>query len=158
MKQLNIVHVITSLDTGGAEVMLSKIVESTDTEKFRTTIISLKSGGNLVPIFEKMGVSVIGLGMSGAGSSALGLFRLWRQIRKINPDVVQTWLYHSDLMGYLAGRIAGASKIAWNIRCSDMGPAYYRGLVGIIVRCNAYSFIFVIKIVSFIYTIFDLIL
>jgi len=138
MKQLNIVHVITSLDTGGAEVMLSKIVESTDTEKFRTTIISLKSGGNLVPIFEKMGVSVIGLGMSGAGSSALGLFRLWRQIRKINPDVVQTWLYHSDLMGYLAGRIAGASKIAWNIRCSDMGPAYYRGLVGIIVRCNAY--------------------
>jgi hypothetical protein len=32
---------------------------------------------------------------------------LVKLIRKINPDIIQTWMYHSDFIGGLAAKIAG---------------------------------------------------
>jgi len=135
---LKIVHVITALNTGGAEVMLCKIIKAIDEREFETTVITLKSGGDLVPHIRDMGIKVIELGIGDTRSPIAGFFGLWRQLRKIQPDVVQTWLYHADMLGYFAGRLAGVKAVAWNIRCSDMGPDYYRGVVGAIVRLNSF--------------------
>ena len=39
--------------------------------------------------------------------------------------MLQTWLYHADLLGLVAGRLAGVPHILWNVRSSDMVMGRY---------------------------------
>jgi glycosyltransferase involved in cell wall biosynthesis len=45
-----------------------------------------------------------------------------RLLRQLRPDVLQTWLYHADLAGVVAGGIARVPRIVWNIRCAELDP------------------------------------
>jgi glycosyltransferase involved in cell wall biosynthesis len=118
-----ILHLITTLDVGGAETALLRLVTRLDRRRFACTVVSLKGPGTLVSAFRREGIDVIVLGASRtAGAGAV--WRLARVIRRIRPALVQTWLYHADLVGLLAARLAGVPVIAWNIRCSDL-PALH---------------------------------
>lgn len=61
--------------------------------------------------------------MIGAVSIPLGMVRLVRRIRQLAPDIVQTWMYHADLIGGLAARLAGKRRILWGVRVMDIMPA-----------------------------------
>ena len=50
----------------------------------------------------------------------VALYRLIRLLRNLRPDVLQTWMYHADAAGALAGSIAGVPRIVWNIRYLNM--------------------------------------
>jgi len=45
-----------------------------------------------------------------------GLIRLFRVIKQSKADIVQTWMYHADLLGGLLAKFAGCNKIIWGIR------------------------------------------
>ena len=134
---IHVVHLITSLDTGGAEVMLSRLVGAMDRTRFRNTVISLTSDGAVGRSIVAGGVPVEVIGMRRGGSPISGLFRLWRCLRKLRPDILQTWLYHSDLLGLIVGRAARMPVIAWNIRCSVTDARYTRGINGAVVKALA---------------------
>ena len=46
--------------------------------------------------------------------------RLTKMVRESRPDVVQTWMYHADLLGGLASRLSSKSPIVWNIRHTNL--------------------------------------
>ena len=124
---VKILHVIIGLGSGGAEHMLRRLVESQrDSSGFRHTIVSLTTLGNVGATLSARGVSVHTLGLNGVLNAPGTLLRLIRLIRRLQPDVVQTWMYHADLIGGLAARAAGQRKIIWGIRSTDMlrGTAY----------------------------------
>ncbi|NLT21009.1 MAG: glycosyltransferase [Syntrophomonadaceae bacterium] len=133
---LKIVHLITDLETGGAEMMLLKLIQGMDNSEFRNVVVSMMDEGNLGQEFEKSGVPVYCLGMKRGGISPIYVLRLLRIIRQEKPDIIQTWLYHSDLLGTIAARILKIPVI-WNLRCADMDFKKYSGLTSFVVRLCA---------------------
>ena len=103
-------------------MMLLKILKASDKTKFEPLVISLTDSGEIGPRIEELGVSVIALGMSSGVVGLFSIFRLVGQIKKTSPDLIQTWMYHADLLGGLASKLAGYRNIVWNIRNSNLDP------------------------------------
>jgi glycosyltransferase involved in cell wall biosynthesis len=119
---IRVVHVITTLGFGGTEVMLTKVLERMRLERYPTTVVSLTDRGRLAERIERLGVRVVPLGLRPGVTALAGVLRLARLLRRERPAVVQTWLYHSDLIGFLAARLAGRPPVAWNVQCTDLDP------------------------------------
>lgn len=132
-----ILHVITGLDRGGAETMLLKLLSGMDRQRFSSRVVSLTSRGTMSTAMEQAGAPVTAIGMPLGVPHPSGLWRLYRLIRRQRPHLVMTWLYHADLLGLLAARLAGVRQVVWNVRCSDMGADYYRGLTGLVLKVLA---------------------
>lgn len=76
-------------------------------------VISLRDEGVLGPVLKAQGVMVHVLNAGHVALMLFAFFRLSRQIRRTKPDVVQTWMVHSDLLGGLAARFAGVRTVVW---------------------------------------------
>lgn len=117
---MRIVFIITGLSVGGAEMMLYKIMQRIDRDKFYPFVVSLMDKGILGSRIEALGIPVIALGMERGFPSLFKFLNLIKILHKIRPDIVHTWMYHSDLIGGLAARMAGCKKVIWCIRHSNL--------------------------------------
>lgn len=135
---IRIVHVISDLDTGGAEVMLAKLVGAMDRDRFSNTVISLTDRGQLGDLIESSGVAVHTLGMKRGRPDIFALPRLIRLFKTFHPTIVQSWLYHADLLSTLALKFYGSPILAWNVRCSDMDLKRYPPLTRAVQRVLAW--------------------
>lgn len=111
--------VISGLASGGAEAMLLKLLERLDSRQFSAHVISLTDVGVIGPRIASLGVPVEALGMRRGIPDPIRFVQLVRRFRKIRPDLVHTWLYHADLIGGLAARLAGISCVIWGVRSAD---------------------------------------
>jgi glycosyltransferase involved in cell wall biosynthesis len=116
---LKLALVITGLSTGGAEMMLLKVLERLNRQRFSPHVISLTTMGEISPRIASLGIPVEAMGMTSGFSSLLKFVRLVQHLRKLRPDVVHTWMYHADLLGGLAARLAGVPAVGWCIRHSN---------------------------------------
>lgn len=119
---LNILHVISGLDQGGAEAMLLRLLQKLNRDEFSQAVVSLTTEGVHGQTIRKRGIPLFVLGMGGVSSIPLGLARLVSVMRELRPDVVQTWLFHADFMGLVAGRLIPDARVAWNVRCGALAP------------------------------------
>ena len=99
--KIKIVHLITSLDIGGAQIMLLNLLSKLDYSRYSADVITLKADTALVTQFRKAGVNVVELDF--ANKRFWSIQRLIEFIRAASPDVVQTWMYHADFLGGLIG-------------------------------------------------------
>lgn len=119
---LRVCHLITDLDVGGAELMLARLVERLERGPVNNVVIALGSEGQVAEQIERAGIQVFALGMRSGASTLSAFWRVVRLIRQFRPHVLQTWLYHADLAGIVAGTIARVPDIVWNIRCAELDP------------------------------------
>jgi glycosyltransferase involved in cell wall biosynthesis len=125
-----VLHLITGLETGGAEGMLARLVTRTHRGRFAPVVVSMTDGGAIGPVIAGAGIPVETLGIRRGAIDPRGVTRLVRLLRRYRPDIVQTWLYHADLLGLIAARLGYARRLVWNIRCSDMeGPNTVRAIL-----------------------------
>lgn len=117
---MKVAHVIIDLNVGGAELMLERLIRHTSDRNVEHIVISLTDIGTLGEEIIKSGVDVKCLNIDSPISYASGLWKLYRLFNKIRPDVVHTWMYHSDLIGGISAKIAGVKKIIWCVRSTDI--------------------------------------
>lgn len=117
-----VTHVITGLNAGGAERMLSRIVRTARRAGREHNVISLSGAGVFGEEIRASGAQLEALGLDGGAATAWRLALLPRMVRRQRPDVLMTWLYHADVAGLLAGVAAGLHprRVVWNIRCSNV--------------------------------------
>jgi len=99
---MKILHIITGLSIGGAEMMLYKLLSMTDRSQFNPVVISLTNNGILGQNIKFLDIPVYTMDMTAGFQN---LFKVWcfiKLIRKINPKLIQGWMYHGDLAALLA--------------------------------------------------------
>lgn len=111
-----ILHMITSLQMGGAEMALYRLATTLDPNLFQQSVISLTRDKPVGDLIRSAGIPVESLELRTGFPDPRGIFRLMRKISAVEPDIVQTWMYHADLMGGLAAKLAGSYPVVWNIR------------------------------------------
>lgn len=119
---MRILHVIINLTAGGAELMLKRLTAAQSADpRFEHEVVSLVELGSVGPMLQRQGVPVTSLGMSGILDVPRVVHRLVSLMRRREPDIVHCWMYHADLLGGLAARLAGVKSVIWSVRISDIG-------------------------------------
>ena len=121
-----VVHVINGLGSGGAEIMLLELVRRATQGRFEPVVVALRRGGDLTPAFEATGARVYALDAEPGVPSPRVVARLVRVLRAERPAVVQTWLYHANLVGGIAALLAGRYPVAWGIHHTEFSPPYMK--------------------------------
>jgi glycosyltransferase involved in cell wall biosynthesis len=122
MKRRRLTFLITELDQGGAERALVQLVTGLSAEKWDRRVISLGPRGPLAAPLEAAGVPVDCLNIVSRRSprsiwgATVGLSRILKQQQ---PDLLQTFLFHANLTGRFAARIAGVPRVVSGIRVAE---------------------------------------
>src|SRR5688500_17087953 len=103
-------HIINGLGQGGAESMLFKVLVATK-ERTCHVVISLQGDGAYGDRIRDLGVAVHSLHVSGVFRAILNVVRLYAHIKEHRPEIIQTWMYHADLIGGIAARLAGVRTV-----------------------------------------------
>jgi glycosyltransferase involved in cell wall biosynthesis len=120
-KAILVTHVITGLGIGGSERSLLTLANRLDPKQFKTEIVTLlEQSDSSYDDAHRLGLRVISLGMRPGLPTIRAAKKLMCHFRQAKPSIVQTWLYHADLIGLLSGWAAGAPHVVWNLRCSDV--------------------------------------
>ena len=113
---MKVLHVIVGLNLGGAETMLKRLIETNLLSNSENVVVSLTSLGVVGESLRGRGVTVHTLGMASPMGFFITLWRLIKLIRQCRPAIVQTWMYHADLIGGIAARLAGSCWVVWGVR------------------------------------------
>ncbi len=119
-----IVHIINSLEFGGAEAMLCNLVLRTDPKRFESHVVCLVDDLTMAAPLQKAGVPISVIGMRPGLPNPFALVRLIRLLRRIKPDLVHTWMDHSNLIGGVAARMATRAPVLWGIHHAMHLPGY----------------------------------
>lgn len=130
-------HIIAGLSKGGAETVLYRLILN---DPLNTHfVISLTDDGYYGELLRECGARVVSLEMPRGQLSWKGLTGLWNAARSWPADVIQTWMYHSDFLGGLLGRLLDI-PVVWGIRTTvlenDKSP---RSTIWLAKLCAALS-------------------
>ena len=140
---MQVLHIITGLKKGGAETLLCNLCEYD--KEFNHTIISLSDTPDLEASFIKLNIPVFSLNFPDGKIKISGVLKLYRLIKKINPDVVQTWMIHADMIGGIVARLAGVNNIFWSVHYTNLVKGKSKRLTILLSKINAFLSYFIPK-------------
>lgn len=132
---MKICHVITGLGTGGAQAALYRLVQTLRPPDFEHVVIALGAEGSLSAMFAES-AELHHLGMRPGRLLPHEVLRLRRMLRNNRYDVIQSWMYHANLMAALAGW-GDTAPMVWNIRHSLHALSHEKRATRWVIRAGA---------------------
>jgi glycosyltransferase involved in cell wall biosynthesis len=135
---IRVLFLIRALQAGGAERQLVTLARHLDPARFAITVVTFYPGGELEA--DLSGIPALRL-LSAAKRGRwdlLGfLFRLWRLVRRVRPDIMHGYMYGANELSWLLGRAIGA-HVVWGIRASNMDVKQYDWATKVLFRTGAW--------------------
>ena len=138
-----VLHVISGLGDGGAEAVLYRLCKYDSSAKYIT--VSLMNEGKYGSLLKEEGIEVFCLNLPAGRVSLLALWRLYRFIKFHKPDVVQTWMYHADLIGGVVAQLAGVRNIFWGVHHTTLVKGESKCATIMVAKLNALLSTFIPK-------------
>ena len=110
--------VITELDVGGAEKAFVRVAIGLQNLGWDVRVVSLRDAGPLATLLEAANIEVSAL-QAGGLLDVRAIWRLRRELLCRPADVLLTFLHQANLVGRIAGRLAGVRRIVCGIRVAD---------------------------------------
>lgn len=146
---MKVLHVIGSLENGGAEAVLYRI--ATYPSAFEHCIVSLGRPGWYSEILANDGVKVDHLAAETLWGKIRAFDRLMTIARNSRADVIQGWMYRGNIVGGIVGRLTG-QPVVWGVHCSSQdtlsfstrkwvyaSAALVRWIPALIINCSTRS-------------------
>ena len=136
---VKLAFVITELEVGGAERCLVNLATRIDRARFESAVYSLAARpradeDSLVRELEAAGIAVHFLNLRSQWQLTSAVRKLAKLLRQQSPQLVQTFLYHANVVGTLAARRAGVAHVVTGVRTSD--PRWSRAWIERLVTRN----------------------
>lgn len=135
-KKKRILHVITSLNGGGAEAMLFKLIKEIDRNEFEISVISLLDKGVYgEEMEERLGVDLLVVNLN----KPLNFITKFSVILRYFKDsqLIHSWMYHANIFSFVFSLIS-KRKLIWGIHHNDFS-----------IRTNKLSTVLMINISKF---------
>ncbi|HKP72260.1 MAG TPA: glycosyltransferase [Pyrinomonadaceae bacterium] len=121
-----ILHVVTSLTSGGAERQLVDVVCNTSKTEFEHVVCHLRPQDFFAEQIRRAGQRVVGLNLTGKYLWLAAARRLVPVIREVRPDCVHTWLFDADLSARLAHLGARGVPLITSLQAPNYDPQTVR--------------------------------
>lgn len=132
-----ILHVVSGLDIGGAELTLYRLATALR-DRYELVVVNLSASGVLEERFQAKGITVHHCDLK---HRPLAGFRLLgRVIREFRPDLINSWMYHANLVASVARRWGGSSApLVWSVRHSLQSFQSEKWSLRQIIRAGGYG-------------------
>lgn len=110
VRRIKVVHLITSLEVGGAQHGMLLGLPRFDSDKYEHIICSIMDRMQMATQFRAVGIEVVSLGLR-KKTDVFVAQRLVSLLRRQRPDILHTYLLHGNVLGRIAGRLAGVPAI-----------------------------------------------
>ena len=119
-----IVHIINSLGDGGAERNLFNLVAEDNKNNLHKVIV-LSKKNKYSKLFKEKKITVLYFSFNSFFSSIKSIYKICNYLSKNKPDLISTWLVHSDIIGSIVGKILN-TKVVWNLRTGYLPLNYLK--------------------------------
>ncbi len=121
---IRVLQIIPTLDRGGAEKQLTLLATGLPRDQFDVHVCALTRGGPLLVELQRHNIPTTVIGKPWK-FDPVAYWRLRRHIRKLNPDIVHTWLFAANAYGRAAAISAGVKHILAGERCVDRWKVWH---------------------------------
>lgn len=112
-KKLDILYICNSLELGGSEKIMYEIIKNN--RKYKKEIICLTSDGYHSKLFENEDVKITYCNLKKNIFDFFKILKLYKFVLKKKPKIIHSFLYHSDVIGSILGKLGFADKILWSV-------------------------------------------
>lgn len=121
-----ILHVVTSLTSGGAERQLVDVVCNTSRSEFEHTVCHLRPQDFFAGEITRAGHKVVGLNVTGKYPWLAAAKKLIPVIRDARPDCIHSWLFDADMTARLAHLASRDVPLITSVQAPNYDPQTVR--------------------------------
>jgi len=126
--KLRIIHLTTDSAIGGTERMILQTACGLNKDRFESVVISLMPGGPLGEMCEKNNIPFFTPCFKSKTDFG-ALIRLVYYLRKNKGDILHTYLFHSNILGRIIGKLIGYKYIISSQRNVDLWRKWYHDYI-----------------------------
>jgi glycosyltransferase involved in cell wall biosynthesis len=107
---IKVCYIIGQLSRDGAERQLYELVKGINKKIFTPTVISLSQGGYWADKIREINIEVTEIPRK-SGKEFTRLFKLIKELKRIKPDIVNTYMFSANSYGRIAAVLTGVPVI-----------------------------------------------